>query len=500
LAATRSAEGIWFSPDPERSGRPLDTLSVAAVAYLALPLLVFCAGWLKWPYAIAACLLALVAIAAALPVRDLVWRTPFPRSTLMLIGLAGFAWAAFGGAGHFFHANVDWYVRDAVLMDLVHTPWPPAYAEQGGDPVILRTTLGYFLPAAALGALFGAGTADAILYAWTGLGAALFLLLLPLPQERERIAIALGVVVLFSGMDAAGVSLVSGYLPAPPLHLEWWAFPLQYSSHTTQLFWVPNHALPAWIAAAMFYRHWRNDAFWPTAMLVAVLLPLWTPFAAIGIAPYLGFVAVDRLRRGLGLRLPLALYGPSILLLALQARYLGLGLAAIGAGTPDQMVLDAGRDLLKYTRFALVEFALLAAALFVLLRHSRGLCALAFGVLAALPLVISFGPSNDVVMRASIPSLAMLAILCVRALDESRAAADRIPRALLIAVLTVGAVTPVYEFWRALVGQRWAPSIERTLLDATRGQLPPHYVGRLDRNDLKAILRPPTLVVPRRKP
>jgi hypothetical protein len=300
-------------------------------------------------------------------------------------------------------------------------------------------------------------------------------------------------------MDAAGVTLATGFLPPPPLHLEWWAYPLQFSSHTTQLFWVPNHALPAWIAAAMFYRHWRNDAFWPPAILIAVLLPIWTPFAAIGIAPFLGFVAVDRLRRGLGLRLPLMLLGPSLLLLGLQARYLGLGLATISAGTPAHMAIDAGRDLVKYARFALLEFALLAAVLLFLLRHSRGLCAVASGVLAALPLVISFGPSNDIVMRASIPSLAMLAILSVRVLDESRAAAERIPRALLIVVLAVGAITPLYEFWRALAGPRWAPSIERTLLDATRGQLPPHYVGRLDRDDLKAILRPPAMVVPRRK-
>jgi len=28
-------------------------------------------------------------------------------------------------------------------------------------------------------------------------------------------------------------------------HLEWWAGRYQYSSMTTQLFWVPNHALGA---------------------------------------------------------------------------------------------------------------------------------------------------------------------------------------------------------------------------------------------------------------
>ena len=38
---------------------------------------------------------------------------------------------------------------NAVLMDLVHTAWPPLYGEDRGDAMILRTAIAYFLPAAA---------------------------------------------------------------------------------------------------------------------------------------------------------------------------------------------------------------------------------------------------------------------------------------------------------------------------------------------------------------
>jgi hypothetical protein len=499
LTSTRHASGYWFASDPEHSARPLDALTLAALAYLALPVLIFCAGWLRPAYAFAACLLLLVAIWAAARPPALLWQLPGPRSTLMLAAAAGFAWAAFGGAGHFFYANTDWQVRDAVLMDLVHAQWPPSYGQQGGEEMILRTTLAYFLPAAALGWMLGAGYADAILYLWTGLGVALFLVLLPLPRSAIKLALALAGIVLFSGMDAVAVILIAGYLPAPPLHLEWWAHPLQYSSLTTQLFWVPNHALPAWIATALFYRHWREPTFWPPAILVAVLLPLWTPFAALGIAPFIAWLGADRLRRGLGLRLPLALFIPALLLLALEFRYLGLGFQVLDANTPVEAVFDAGKYAFKYGRFVLLEFALLAVALFAVLRHSRGLCALSFWVLVLLPLV-SFGPSNDVVMRASIPSLVMLAILCIRTLDDAQpAAADRLPRLLMVVVLALGTVTPAYEFWRALSRPRWAPSLERTMLEASKG-MQPHYVGRLDRADLKEVLRTPALVAPRRRP
>ena len=496
----RGASGAWLAADPGHSARPLDALTFAAVAYLALPLLIFCATWLRPQYALAGCAMLLVAIAAALHPRDLSLRLPVAPRTILLVGAAGFAWAAFGGAGHLFYANADWLVRDAVLMDLAHTAWPPSYGERHGNAMILRTALAYFLPAAMLGSLIGAQFADLLLYAWTGLGAVLFLVLLPLPQQLLRQFLALVIVILFSGMDAAGVLLIAGHLPPNALHLEWWAHPLQYSSHTTQLFWVPNHALPAWLAIALFYRHWRSPDFWPAAILVAALLPLWTPFAVLGIAPFLAFLALDRVRQGLGLRAPLALVVPAVLLLALQARYIGLGIEELGTSTPAEVAFSVGASGSKYGRFVLLEFALLGVAMLFLLRHSRALWAIAMVTLATLPLA-NFGPSNDIVMRASIPSLAMLSILCVRALDELDASAvTRIARGLVIGMLTLGAVTPAYEFWRAVLKPRWLPAPERTLLDVTNGGMPANYVGRFDRADLKELMREPTLVAPRRRP
>jgi hypothetical protein len=384
------------------------------------------------------------------------------------------------------------------LMDLVYGQWPPSYGQQGGEALILRTALAYFLPAAALGSLLGASYADAILYLWTGLGTALFLIMLPLPRRSGiRLVLALAGIILFSGMDVVGFALNSGTLPAPPRHLEWWSPPLQYSSLTTQLFWVPNHALPAWIATALFYRHWRAPDFWPLAVLIAALLPLWTPFAALGIAPFFVWLAVDRLRRGLSLRLPIALLVPALLLLALEGRFLTLNFPAVLASSAHGMSFEPAIHIPKYVVFALLEFGLLAAGLMAILRHSRDLCAVSMGVLAALPL-ISFGPANDLVMRASIPSLAMLAILCIRALDTPGTDSEiRGARTLVVVALALGAVTPIYEFWRALAEPRWAPSLERTVPEALSG-MAPHYVGRLDREDLKMIFRPPYLIPSRR--
>ena len=97
--------------------------------------------------------------------------------------------------------------------------------------------------------------------------------------------------LLFSGLDvvpwALGWDRLSKNSWEFPLHLEWWAGPIQYSSHVTQLFWVPQHALAGWAFAA-FYLRWREGAVnAPTLALVFGLCVFWSPLAAIGALPFL---------------------------------------------------------------------------------------------------------------------------------------------------------------------------------------------------------------------
>jgi hypothetical protein len=102
-------------------------------------------------------------------------------------------------------------------------------------------------------------------------------------------------------------------------------------------------------------------------------------------------------------------------------------------------------------------------------------------------------------MRASIPALTILLILALRAVDEMSAASALQPHALLLfTVLGIGGFTAVYEFWRAISHEHWRPDYSRTLRDAARGSSMPNYLGKLDRPDLKAILKPASPVAPRR--
>ena len=128
---------------------------------------------------------------------------------------------------------------------------------------------------------------------------------------------------------------------------------------------------------------------------------------------------------------------------------------------------------------------------------------LALAILLLLPLY-RFGPSSDLMLRASAPALAVLALAAAEVLAGGGA---RGWRAALAALLLVGAVGAAQEPERALMVPRWAPrevSLSE-LYAAEPGGLErplPHYVARLRPSALAWLLREPARVPasPRRDP
>ena len=160
-------------PGPDELAEP-GGLAYLVLAYLSLPVVLFLVGWCRPVLGLPAAGLLVVGLVRAgrkLPVGTggISW-----RNWLVPLGLA-LVWCALGGAGHFFYTNAfDWYLRDAMLRDLASAPWPVGYQGQG-QVLVLRSALGYFLPAAFLAKLTSARLADLFLYLWTVLGVTLLL-------------------------------------------------------------------------------------------------------------------------------------------------------------------------------------------------------------------------------------------------------------------------------------------------------------------------------------
>ena len=203
-------------------------------------------------------------------------------------------------------------------------------------------------PLPSCGKVFGLGAADPALLAWTALGVALFLALAVSRVASLRAAtVVVLVLVFFSGMDLVGTVLRGGLELAGNLritdHLEWWAERFQYSSNTTQLFWVPNHALAGWIATALLVRHADRPEFARILPLLVALVPIWSPLTAVGFLPLAGAWWLQQLVRERSLRLvdPVAVCAAVAIALVTGA-YLVMGATTI----PSGVTVQAGESML----------------------------------------------------------------------------------------------------------------------------------------------------------
>jgi hypothetical protein len=482
--------------------RSLDRLDRLAMGYLSLPLAIFVVGWFEWWAALPllACtaysLRSLIANGPAAGTRLAV--TPLQLTVAVVVGCG---WSVFGGTDHLVFANADWHIRDAVLHDLVDSPWPVGYGMLDGKETMLRAPVAYYLPAAIVGKIAGLSIAHLAMALWTALGASLFLLqVLSLTRSRLGIAVlAAAVVVLFSGLDIVGNLINDGPRFRADwnitTHLEWWAGNYQYSSMTTQLFWVPNHALGGWLMVGLLYRNQgvaRVDAMLPILVVAAAL---WSPLTVVGLMPFvLWKVGAGMLQQHSLRLLRPTVWAPSLVVGLAVAAYLALDPSRIpkGLALANDSVAEAGSDLLRQAQFFLLEAGIIGFAILLMRRSIE--VALALLILAVLPFAY-LGPGNDLVMRASIPSLAVLAIgACLALIGKSVDDRELPKKAFLGGLLAVGAVTPIAEFARAAMLPSWPINLRATLIGANCGKYAPHYVARVSGEAIAHLLRHPSRI------
>ncbi len=461
---------------------PLSLLDAALLAYLGLPTVIYLVGWIAPRYGIAAAV-ALV-VGAALLVRRRVPRGRMPPAALASIVAVAVGWSILGGLGHFVYANFDWTFRDAVLLDLVRSPWPVTY-DYGPRhlELLLRAPTGMYLPSAIVGKALGIRAADLAMLVWIASGVTLTFLLMFRDERRlDRIGVRLLVFVLFSGMDIVGV-LARGTPVALGDHIEWWAYLFQYPSITTQMFWAPGHAVPGWLIVAWLLGRGDRRVPIPFAIALLSLVPLWSPLAAIGVAPILGVAIAREMSKGpvgdaVRSLIDLRLWTCIVVSVLLVYPYLTLGTGILDAGF-NTKVRWVGEDFAaRYVEFVLLEFGLMSALLLYRFRADPMLIA-AIATLLLIP-TYHFGPANDLALRASNPGLALLAMRLGSWLSApSRNPVDARARVAAIVLLAVGAVTPFLEVSRLLTETRWDMNTKENVIEAAHGRSAAHYLTPL---------------------
>ena len=436
-------------------------LYLVALLYLTFPLFLFFIGWCSWFIAVPAVGFLIYILASVY--KRIGFKTDARNSQtvpLAITAFFSFAWVATTGVWNVgFGRTQDWDVmRNDLLSTLTEHSWPVTHVFTDGSAVwSMRHYLGFYLPGPFAGKLSG-NNLGITLFAtgvWMFLGVWIALLLLQklFAGFGSRKYLALPLFLAFSGLDAIG-SRIQGTLSLRPSnlinggHIEWWAEKYQFSSNTTLLHWVPQHALPSWIGALLVIHIVRSRHNLYLLPIISLSALLWSPFAAVGItllALLLLFSAGETATFLTSIRkLPLLII--SLLVLGVPL------LAFLQSGTSDiprSLLLSSGgfsHHVKMLLEFISLEFGIVAAlSAYIVRQRIRENMFISIGLLLVLMVVV--GLYNDFAMRVS-PALLVVIFInaCEALLIRPHRKSLRFVQIALAGVFVIGAITPLFEF------------------------------------------------------
>lgn len=436
-----------------------------AYCYFAVPFLIFAAGWFNLPAALIATVLVTSGTVLAIHSAPRTDVTVFTKARnivpLLAAVVLGAVWVFYSGIGGFTFQNSDFRWRNALLKLLVEQEWPVIVTETAPyyeGPVALVYYFAFWLPSALVGKAFGLHAAELCLYFWSVLG--VLLVFYFLCQVRGKFTFTPLILFIFwGGLDVVGMILF--YNSSAPMffntqHIENWAWGFQYSSITTQLYWVFNQAIPAWLLTLLLLsaEDNKNRVYIYGFSLIFCTLP------AIGMLPVVACLVITRLVRQFRARdrkkkFSVCLWAMAEELFTLQNVLAGgfVGLSSflflrINANGTTMVKNDMKTLMASYLVFVLLE----AVVYFIVIWRAERTNVLYYLSLILLLLFpfIKVGEHVDFVMRASIPAMVILCTLLVESLDRYTAERKRLLAVVLVCLLVLGSFSAVHELMRSL--------------------------------------------------
>lgn len=443
-----------------KKGLTNQTLNSLIYLYIGLPILIFMLGWIRWWISVPVSLVILYSFWTAVrkdPPAMLRHRRS-DRKTLIAVLAIICVWVVFSGVGGFLHQNYDHTYRNTIYRLLVRENWPvqrDILTEAGTQTRVLSYYIGFWLPSAVFGKLFGLTAGFVFQFVWAVLG--IFLIYLKISQRLGRYSIfPILLFILFSGLDAAGFFVTGKNLFSYGItfHLEWWlSFDYQFSSHTTMLFWVFNQAIYGWLLTLLILSEEDNRhavLIWSCGLLTCTI-----PF--VGMLPFLCYKIVVNYQK------EAKASSPKKALLRLFSAENVLGGGAIGIlsflylknnASAGQVSSSQGLTLTELGNIAL--FLLIEAGIYYILvfkDHKKNpLYYLSLGMLILCPFVRING-GNDFCMRASMPSLLVLCLFVTESLFATWKK-EKIRFSVLLMAFLIGCVTPAHEFMKIIKDTR----------------------------------------------
>ncbi len=274
-----------------------------AYFYIGLPFLIFILGWLQYYIAIPILVIFLssiyYSISAYLPDNNIVDKILAKPNTLFIVVGLILIYIAFSGIGGYSFQNEDHRYRNAIFQDLVKYDWPVIYDIKGfaadnpleGKQSLLAYYLGYWLPSAIFGKLFGLQIGNLALYFWTVLG--IVLVFYYLCQYFNRYSLK----VFWLFVAWGSLYFIGSFCTFPVKDIlkgdaYLWAKNMLFADGNTGLiYWTFNQTITPWIIILLIINKFnvKNSIF-----LVSLLF-FSGPFAFIGFLPFIGFYLFENI-------------------------------------------------------------------------------------------------------------------------------------------------------------------------------------------------------------
>lgn len=443
-----------------------------AYMYILLPFLIFTLGWMKFYIAIPIVFVLLFCFWKICKESEEMWIPKLSKDNLIkilfVLGIVAL-WVYMSGIGKFLYQNVDHGVRNTIFDILVQYDWPVInYDILPKNKGLFNATgliyyIGYWLPSAVIGKLFGLRIGYYAQAIWAVLGIALVYYFI-CAKAKKVVIWPLWIIIFFSGLDILGVFFTNADISSYEViwHSEWWGTPYQYSSMTTQLFWVFNQAIPAWVCTmlALIQKNNRNMVF----ILACCMLSSTFPFVGLLlVAVFLCFTrkyaVVEACNTEKKVR-KVKIYFIELIKDTCTVQNIVAGgiigilsfLYLIGNGSGGRILQEDPRGPAYHNSLPkLVLFLILEIGVYTILLYKYNwdnkLYYFSIFCLCIIP-PIKVGYSNDFCMRVSIPFLFILMLLVIEAVKKSWKNKEYGIFAGLILALIIGSVTPILELKR----------------------------------------------------
>lgn len=432
-------------------------ISIITYLYLALPVLIFMIGWLRWYWALLFGIFTACAFVRSftesMRERCLALSVPVSGRIVLTALLLIVLWVYLSGIGGYCYQNQDHEVRNAIFRALVERDWPVATYD-GSRGLIYY--IGFWLPAACVGKLFGLEAGYAAQFIWAVLGILIVYYLICVYRRKVDL-LPVWFLIFFSGLDYVGTWLLAekGVDLSQAYHLEWWACDFQFTSTTSQLFWVFNQSLPAWVATilVMVQKNSKNMFF----ILSLAMLSSTIPFVGlIPIAVYLciRWIMQDRTRWKEILTFQNIV---GVVIVGGVSFFYLIGNVSGSMIARDNAVATASEPAAKLLRYLLFYSLEFGVYLYFVCRYRKkdALVMLLTAILLICPF-IRVGSEHDFCMRASVPALFILMLLCMETFEKLRLDGKKYLFAAYCVILLLGAITPFNEIHRSIAKTFWA--------------------------------------------